>query len=222
MAKGAITYDFVCVGGKVLPYLKRIFAAGHGSPSIREMPAQLGERLSAAMDRIRVDEALVKEVPKHFPGTKAVLVNDSPDFIAEGGRIGNHFNKLFKAGQEMANKSPLTAFYHRADGQGWLLLYADSGTDIAALTEFIELNMPRWQFFDLRDQLPGQDAAADRKFPVSARPGTEEAKQVLKDEVDPAAKTRPMLKIVGVGWPDLRAPLSSFFPLPGLPPYPDL
>jgi hypothetical protein len=105
-------------------------------------------------------------------------VDDDLDFIAEGGRVGAHFNRLFKAGQELAGQKEVCGYYHSGEN-GKLVIHTPTTTDLGKMAEFIEVNILRWSRLDWDDELPGQDSARDRKFPVSALPGTEEAERTF-------------------------------------------
>jgi hypothetical protein len=55
------------------------------------------------------------------------------------------------------------------------------------MAEFVKLNFPRWEYFDCRDQLPGQENAGGRKKSVSVLPGTNAAKNPVPE---PTAEER--------------------------------
>jgi hypothetical protein len=173
-----IDYDYVCNDRKVLPHLKQIVSAGAGTAKVKAFPAELVARLNQAFEQ-RTDEAVISEMPKYFPGSRVILVNDSPDFIAEGGAFKEQLVELYTAAKDISTVKGPAVYYHHNE-LGWLIVAVSSEVKLKDLTEFIEVNTDRWAELANCDQLPGGGNEAKRQFPVSALPGTEEAKRVIK------------------------------------------
>lgn len=178
-----LTYEFLC-GGNDLPYLQDIFAAGQGSTAkLSSMPNDIIKRLNKSLGRRDTDKVAIKEIPKYFPGVKVTAIDDTPDRVAEGGRLLPQFKKLFKAGQAFNNKSEILAYEDYCSDSAWLFVHADTSVDLEKLTQFIEVNVPRWEYFYRCEQLPGDGNAANRKHPLSVIPGSEAAKLPVDDGI---------------------------------------